>query len=102
MQLATFGRLLPGEKDELVRFAQSTVRVKDPQVIATSGKAHHANVIFNGRADSSVSGAVFKITDAELAAADEYEQRSAYKRILVALASGKEAWVYVHAHAPQQ
>jgi gamma-glutamylcyclotransferase (GGCT)/AIG2-like uncharacterized protein YtfP len=42
-----------------------------------------------------VSGTVFEITDAELAAADRYEQLAAYRRIAVTLASGKRAWVYV-------
>ena len=43
-----------------------------------------------------MSGTVFEITDAELAAADEYERPAAYNRIAVTLASGKKAWVYVH------
>ena len=37
---------------------------------------------------------VFEITEAELAGADAYEV-SDYKRILVRLKSGVEAWVYV-------
>jgi hypothetical protein len=39
---------------------------------------------------------VFKITPAELAAADTYEV-SDYKRIAVRLKSGREAFVYVGA-----
>ena len=95
VQLSTFGRLLEGQRDELLEFERSLVRIADPQVVATSGKTHHANVTFNGRNDSRVSGTVFYITDAELAAADQYEQPAAYKRIAAALASGKQAWVYV-------
>ena len=70
VQLSTFGRLLQGQRDELPGFEQSLVRIEDPQVVATSGKTHHANVAFNGRNDSGVSGTVFEITEAELAAAD--------------------------------
>jgi gamma-glutamylcyclotransferase (GGCT)/AIG2-like uncharacterized protein YtfP len=44
-----------------------------------------------------VSGTVFEITDAEIAAADQYEQLAIYQRIAVTLASGKRAWVYVDA-----
>ena len=40
----------------------------------------------------------FEITDAELASADEYEAAFSYKRIAAVLASGRHAWVYVHAH----
>ena len=99
VQLSTFGRLLQGQRDELLGFEQSLVRIEDPQVVAASGKTHHANVTFNGRNDSRVSGAVFEITDAELAAADQYEQLAAYKRIAAMLVSGKQAWVYVDARS---
>jgi gamma-glutamylcyclotransferase (GGCT)/AIG2-like uncharacterized protein YtfP len=99
VQLSTFGRLLPGQRDDLLGFAQSLVRIEDPQVVATSGKTHHANVTFNGRNDSRVSGTVFEITDAELVAADHYEQLALYKRVAAMLASGRQAWVYVDARS---
>lgn len=99
VQLSTFGRRLLGQRDELPGFEQSSVRIEDPQVVATSGRTHHANVTFNGRNDSRVSGLVFEITDAELAAADQYEQVAAYTRIAAMLASGKQAWVYVDARS---
>lgn len=95
VQLSTFGRLLQGQRDELLGFEQSLMRIEDPQVVASSGQTHHANVTFNGRNDSRVSGTVFEITDAELAAADQYEQRAAYNRVAAMLASGKQAWVYL-------
>jgi gamma-glutamylcyclotransferase (GGCT)/AIG2-like uncharacterized protein YtfP len=99
VQRATFGRLLQGQPDELPGFEQSSVRIEDPQVVATSGQTHYANVTFNGRTDSRVRGTVFEITDAELAAADQYEQPAAYKRVAAVLASGKQAWVYIHARS---
>ena len=86
VQRATFGRLLHGERDELPGFEPSFV---------TTGGTRHANVTFNGRSDSRVAGTVFEITGGELEAADEYERTAAYGRILVTLASGKQAWVYV-------
>jgi gamma-glutamylcyclotransferase (GGCT)/AIG2-like uncharacterized protein YtfP len=95
VQLSTFGRLLEGQEDELPGFEESLVRIEDPQVVATSGRTHHANVTFNGRSDSRVRGTVFELTEAELAAADRYEQAAAYDRIPATLASGKQAWVYV-------
>jgi gamma-glutamylcyclotransferase (GGCT)/AIG2-like uncharacterized protein YtfP len=97
VQLSTFGRLLQGHRDELLGFEPSFVRIEAPQVVATSGQTHHANVTFNGRSDSRVRGTVFEITDAELAAADQYEQLAAYTRVAAMLASGKQAWVYVDA-----
>ena len=99
VQLSTFGRLLNGQRDELVGFEPSLVRIEDPQVAATSGRTHHANVTFNGRDDSRVSGTVFEVTDAELAAADHYEKLAAYIRIAAMLASRKQAWLYVDARS---
>ena len=58
---------------------------------------HHADVVFNGDDDSRVPGMVFEITDAELAGVDEYEAEFSYKRVAVTLASGRQAWVYMHA-----
>ena len=95
VQLATFGRLLAGQPDELPGFEPSLVPIEDPEVAARSGKTHHANAAFNGRSDSRVRGTVFEVTDAELADADRYERTAAYERIAVTLASGKRAWVYV-------
>src|SRR5256885_11110435 len=97
VQLATFGRRLNGQRDELRGFAPSLVKIEDPKVAAAIGKTHHANVTFNGNNDCRMPGMVFEITDAELASVDEYEITSLYKRIAVTLASGREAWVYVHA-----
>jgi gamma-glutamylcyclotransferase (GGCT)/AIG2-like uncharacterized protein YtfP len=90
VQRSTFGRRLQGQEDELPQFEQT---------VAVSGETHHANVTFNGRSASRVSGAVFEITAAELVAADQYEKNAAYRRIEVVLASGKQAWVYVHSRA---
>jgi hypothetical protein len=106
VQFATFGRPLQGGADALVGFEPSLVEIEDPQVAAKSGARHHANAVYNGRDDSHVSGMVFEITDAELAAADEYERPSAYERVLATLASERRAWVYVHSRSaesvPQQ
>lgn len=95
VQLVTFGRLLRGERDDLPEFEPSSVPIEDPQVVAASGRTHHANATFTGRPDSRVSGTVFEVTDAELAASDQYERLAAYERIAAILASGKQAWVYV-------
>jgi hypothetical protein len=43
-----------------------------------------------------VPGTVYEVTEAELAAADRYEEPAAYRRIMTKLASGKQAGVYRH------
>jgi gamma-glutamylcyclotransferase (GGCT)/AIG2-like uncharacterized protein YtfP len=95
VQVFAFGRPLEGAKDELPGYEPSRVAIEDREVVARLGRTHHANVTFNGRSDSRVPGTVFDVTDAELEAADRFEQPFHYERIRVTLASGKEAWVYV-------
>lgn len=96
VQMTILGRRLAGRPDALAGYATSTVEITDPAVIATSGKSRHSIVRHTGRAADQVDGTVFRITQAELAAADAYEV-SDYKRIAVRLASGLEAFVYVAA-----
>jgi gamma-glutamylcyclotransferase (GGCT)/AIG2-like uncharacterized protein YtfP len=83
VQLATFGRRLGGEADELAGV--------EPSVAGP-----HANLSFDAPGDRRVSGMVFDVTDAELAAADDYERAANYTRRMVTLVSGRRAWVYVH------
>jgi gamma-glutamylcyclotransferase (GGCT)/AIG2-like uncharacterized protein YtfP len=95
VQLATFGRLLQGQTDELPAFVPALVSINDPEFVRATGKTHHANAAFNGSNKSSVKGTVFELTDAELEAADVYERPANYARIAVTLRSGKRAWVFV-------
>jgi len=100
VQLSTFGRKLVGAPDELPGFAQSMMKIEDPQVVATSGKTHHPFATFTGRDADAIPGTVFQVTAEELLNADKYEV-AAYKRIAVILRSGARAWVYVDArYAP--
>ena len=97
VQLSTFGRKLEGEKDLLLGYEPSLVRIPDPAVAARLGRTHHDNVTATGDDWSSVQGTVFEVSDEELARSDRFEAEFAYRRVTAALASGKEAWVYIHA-----
>ncbi|MGA7052157.1 MAG: gamma-glutamylcyclotransferase family protein [Mycobacterium sp.] len=96
VQLATFGRELTGQHDAIVGFDLDYVTITDPHVVATSGSARHPILRPTDRKDAHVDGMVFAISEAELAAADEYEVDD-YRRISVPLRSGATAWVYVFA-----
>src|SRR4029077_12749353 len=54
VQSSTFGRRLQGLRDELLGFDPSSARIKDPQVVATSGKTRYANVTFTGSNDTGL------------------------------------------------
>ena len=71
-------------------------RIKDPEVVATSGKEFHPIARNTGAFNHRVPGTVFEVTDEELIHTDAYEV-DAYKRVETVLASGKSAWVYVEA-----
>ena len=97
VQISTFGRVLEGHADELVGYEQSLFEIADPEFVATSGKAYHKIVRYNGKPESRVPGTVFEVSESELAKSDEYEPEG-YKRVAAKLASGKEAWVYAAAN----
>jgi gamma-glutamylcyclotransferase (GGCT)/AIG2-like uncharacterized protein YtfP len=95
VQMANFGRLLSGRADSLPGYTLLPIAINDPAVVALSGKSHHMIAKRSNAADE-VTGMVFEITAAELAAADRYEV-SEYTRVLVTLKSGVQAWVYIGA-----
>src|SRR5262249_3571158 len=98
VQRANFGRELGGRNDELPGYAVTVLEITDPEVGAVSGRTHHPMVVHTGNDLDRVPGAVFEVTDGELAAAGEYEVDD-YHRIEVTLASGAQAWVYVSVHS---
>ena len=96
VQRATFGREIDGRPDAIVGYHLEYVTITDPHVIATSGSDRHPILKPTDRSGAAVEGTVFAITEADLAAADEYEVDD-YRRIAVPLRSGEQAWVYVFA-----
>jgi gamma-glutamylcyclotransferase (GGCT)/AIG2-like uncharacterized protein YtfP len=97
VQIASFGRELKGREDVLPGYSRRMIPIADPKVIASSGESHYANAELSLNRQDQVSGTVFEITEAELAAADKYEEPANYRRIAVTLRSGVRAWIYVHA-----
>ncbi|RDI97528.1 gamma-glutamylcyclotransferase [Dyella solisilvae] len=96
VQLESFGRLLDGEDDAMPGYRRTMVEITDPDVLRKSGERFHPIVAPSDNPADEVAGKVFRITAAELAAADRYEV-SDYKRVTVRLRSGRKAWVYIQA-----
>ncbi|GAA3261313.1 gamma-glutamylcyclotransferase family protein [Streptomyces lavendulae] len=99
VQLERFGRLLEGEPDALPGYRVTHVRIADPEVIAVSGSDLHP-VVTASAAPDVVEGTVLRVTEAELAAADDCEV-DAYVRSRVALRSGRAAGVYLGTRVPR-
>lgn len=93
VQLASFGRLLKGERDILPGYTISEIEIFDENVVKASGKKFHPILKETQKDNDEVLGTVFVITPEELAQADAYEV-DAYTRILAKLKSGKNAWIY--------
>jgi gamma-glutamylcyclotransferase (GGCT)/AIG2-like uncharacterized protein YtfP len=102
VQHATFGRALEGGPDALVGHVLAKVPITHPDAIASVGADYHLNARETGHPADQVAGAVFRLTAAELAAADGYEAAFDYVRRAVRLKSGLEAFVYVWAGEPDQ
>jgi hypothetical protein len=96
VQLATFGRALEGQRDELRRYERAFVPVSNPALVARYGMTVTDTVAFTGKAEDGVEGTTLEVTDEELARSDEYETPFDYNRIFLILASGRAAWVYRH------
>lgn len=97
VQLTTFGRKLQGKPDALVGFQEAMMEMKDPEVIALSGKSHHPIAAFSGNPRHRVSGVAFEVSEEELLRADGYETNPAYRRFEAHLLTGRKAWVYADA-----
>ena len=98
VQLALFGRALDGHPDVLPGYALAPLLVTEPGVIATSGTAHHTIVRKTGDSRDEIPGTLFRITQADLAAADAYEVADCM-RVTALLKSGVNAFVYVNAQS---
>src|SRR5260370_38565289 len=85
VQLATFGRELTRREDSLPGYVPT---------ITESREVLYFNIEPSSSPEDAVSGTVFEIKEQELAAADSYEKDREYRRILVTLRSGVQAWVY--------
>jgi len=97
VQRATFGRILEGAPDSLARYHAVSLTFTDPALIASCGKALHTNLKYTGTVESQVAGTRLTVTEQELTICDKYEQLAKYRRKLIALESGKQAWVYTFA-----
>lgn len=96
VQLANYGRELQGEPDVLIGFQLAELVIDDPNVVELSGKAVHTIARATGDPTHRISGTVFELSEAEIAATDAYETH-AYSRIEVTLESGCRAFAYVAA-----
>lgn len=93
VQARLYGREVPTTPDALPGYRIAWITITDPEVIDASGSDRHP-ILVAGDASDRVEGAALELTDADLAATDDYEVDD-YHRELVQLESGRAAWVYL-------
>lgn len=93
VQIATYGRLLDGSPDALSGYRLEPLQISDAEVVRVSGNAVHTIARRTGDAHDRIDGVVYTITEAELAATDQYEV-DVYGRVAEPLASGRIAFLY--------
>ncbi|MER5207796.1 GDSL-type esterase/lipase family protein [Streptomyces sp. NPDC002825] len=96
VQTALFGRTVPTTAASLAGYTTRPLTITDESVIATSGQDVHLTL--ERKLGATVEGAVLRLSDRELAAADDYEVDD-YARRRVLLTSGETAWAYLDARA---
>jgi hypothetical protein len=94
VQIEHFGRTLVGKEDVLPGHRRDWVTITDLAVIEVSGTDRHPIVRHTGDPADTTAGTLLQVTTEELAAADVYEVDD-YRRALVRLGSGVDAWVYL-------
>ena len=97
VQLSTFGRTVECGPDKLVGYERVSLTLANPDIVAATGTATHANIVCRDSSEFQVPGSCLSVTDNELALCDRYERLADYRRTSVALESGKQAWVYTFA-----
>lgn len=85
IQKEVIGRVADLTEDSLKGYKQSTVYVRGENFTILINSKNRFDIVF---------GSVMEITGEELRKIDEYET-DVFKRKMVVLNSGKEAWVYV-------
>ena len=85
-----FGRILKGESEVLLGYAQSSILLEDENKDAIS----YPIISKSEKNGARIRGIVFEITATELEIADAYETEN-YTRVFLNFESGKKAWVYV-------
>lgn len=94
VQMACFGRLVEGVADAMPGYRTVEIEITDPDVLEASGVSIHLRAEPSDDPNDSITGTVFRLTEADIWAADDYEGDN-YARETVRLASGIDAWVYV-------
>tara|TARA_X000000368_G_scaffold419047_1_gene421788 strand:+ start:132 stop:464 length:333 start_codon:yes stop_codon:yes gene_type:complete len=94
VQIETFGRILNGTNDILIGYKLKELKIKNQDVINTSGEENHPIIYKTENKSDFIKGILFKVSKEEIILSDKYEACN-YKRINLKFQSGKSGWVYV-------
>lgn len=99
VQLKLFGRIFKGSADKLQGYKTAAIEITDEAFLSKGEQKNQLTAIISHHKNDTIEGTAFEVTEQELLLADKYEP-DGYKRIKVALTSGKEAWIYLAVKTP--
>ncbi len=94
VQIALFGKTLPGWSDSLKGYKLATIEIKDEAFLSKGEEKLQQTLVLSHDTHDIIKGTVLELTGEELLLADKYEPDN-YKRVSVLLQSGKQAWIYM-------
>lgn len=94
VQIVLFGRILTGQKDQILGYSLKFLEINDSGVLEKSNEKFHPILEFTGDPNHKIEGTLYEITSEEILKADEYEVDD-YIRIETRFASGKVGFIYV-------
>ncbi len=96
VQMELFGRHLIGHTDILKGYNTTEIELNEEGFVGFSEREKYLIASISDDEKDAIEGTALEVTMDELLLADEYEPEE-YKRELVTLESGKQAWIYLRA-----
>ena len=72
VQIETFGRILNGTNDILIGYKLKELKIKNQDVINTSGKENHPIIYKTGNKSDFIKGVLFNVSKEEIILSDKY------------------------------
>lgn len=94
LQIKLFGRNLQRSADTPRGYKVAAIEITDETFLSKGEEKNQLTVIVSEDNNDFIKGTVLEVTAEELLMVDKYEP-AGYKRIKVAMESGKEAWIYI-------
>ena len=94
LQLKLYGRILDAVPDFLPCYSLQRIQITDEKFLSTGENEWQNTIRQTNDVNDTVPGTLLTLTADELNITDSYEPAN-YRRVMVKLKSGKNAWLYI-------